>query len=158
MSPLPPHMPVLPGESAAGRRPARIICRARLPLGRDRHLELRLHVFFLFTLVSVTWVLARAFFPAVFPGWAVTHYWLVAVAVSLIDGFAGLVHELAHAGVALARGQNVHHITLYGLAAASHRSAEPGVPRDQVAIAVAGPVLQLLIATVLLFAATSLPI
>src|SRR5205085_6117133 len=110
------------------------------------------------TVVVVTWVLAQAFFPRLFPGWPAQSYWLVAFAVAATDGLAGLLHELGHAIVALARGRRVYRITLYGLAAAARRSSGPARPRDQFAIALAGPVSHLLVASVLLCAWTFLPI
>jgi Zn-dependent protease len=53
------------------------------------------------------------------------------------------------AGVAMARGRRVDHITLYGLVAAVRRSADPGRPRDQLLIAMAGPACHLLLACAL---------
>ncbi|HET6314809.1 MAG TPA: M50 family metallopeptidase [Chloroflexota bacterium] len=144
-------------RAACGRRAGSILWRIDLPTGKNGQFELRLHVLFVLTALCVTFLLARTLFPAMFPGWASASYWLVALAVTLIDGLAGLLHELGHAVVALARGRKVHHITLYGLVAAARRSAGSQIPRDQLVIAVAGPVSQMLMASVLMFAATALP-
>jgi Zn-dependent protease len=51
----------------------------------------------------------------------------------------------------------VYRITLYGLAAAARRSGGPTKPRDQFAIALAGPVSHLLVASALLCTWTLIP-
>jgi len=142
------------------RRPSAndsVLWRGRFGLGTGRRIELNLHLAFILTLVVVTWLLALAFFPRFFPGWPPAAYWLVAVAVAVFDGVAGLLHELGHAVVALAKGRRVYRITLYGLAAAARRSGGPSHPREQVAISVAGPLSHLLIASLLYTAWNLLP-
>jgi hypothetical protein len=52
----------------------------------------------------------------------------------------------------------VYRITLYGLAAAVRRSAGPTRPRDQFAIALAGPLSHLAIASMLLCIWSLLPV
>jgi Zn-dependent protease len=134
-----------------------VVWRGWLRFGGSHRIQLSLHVFFVVTIVAVTYMLAAGFLPRMFPGWAGAVYWLVAVAVMLIDSLAGLLHELGHAAAALARGRYVYRITLYGLAAAAHRSGGPGRPRDQLAIALAGPISHLLVASALLCTWTLLP-
>jgi Zn-dependent protease len=84
-------------------------------------------------------------------------YWLVASTVALTDSIAGLAHELGHALAAIAKGRRVYRITLYGLAAAARRSSGPAGSRDQFAIALAGPVCHLVVASALLCMWTLLP-
>src|SRR5438105_1270458 len=109
-------------------------------------------------MLGVTWLLALGLLPGLFPGWHPGVYWLVASTVALTDSVAGLVHELGHAVVAIARGRRVYQITLYGLAAAARRSGGPTRPRDQFAIALAGPVSHLVLACALLCTWTFLPV
>lgn len=126
-----------------------MVWQGRFGFGSGHKIELSVHLSFVLTLVIVWWLLALALFPLFYPGWHPASYWLVAAAVALTDSLAGLVHELGHAIVALAKGRPVYRITLYGLAAAARRSGGPTRPRDQVAIAVAGPLSHLLIASML---------
>jgi len=135
-----------------------VLWRGNVGFGRLHRIELNLHVGFVLTLVSITWVLALALFPYLFPGWHPGLYWLVATSVALTDSLAGLAHELGHAVVAIVRGRSVYRITLYGLAAAARRSSGPARPRDQFSIALAGPVSHLLAACALLCAWRLLPI
>jgi len=135
-----------------------VVCRTWLNFGGSRRIELSLHLLFVLTMAVVTWLLAVGLFPRLFPGWQPGLYWLVASGVAVIDCLAALAHELGHAVVAIARGRRVYRITLYGLAAAARRSAGPSRPRDQFAIALAGPVSHLLVACALLCAWSMLPI
>src|SRR5438067_4488809 len=135
-----------------------VVWRTSLPLGRSHRIELSLHVLWVLTVLVVTWLLAMALLPHLFPGWQPGAYWLVATSVALTDTLAGLAHELGHAAAALARGRSVYRITLYGLAAAASRSGAAPRPRDQFAIALAGPVSHLLVACALLCAWNVLPI
>ena len=134
-----------------------VIWLGSLPLGRGHRVELRVHLFFVLTCLALTSALALSVLPRVFPGWAPAVYWLVATAVTAIDSVLGLLHELGHAIVALARGRKVYRITLYGLAAAARRSSGANRPRDQFSIAIAGPISHLLVASALLVTWTVLP-
>jgi Zn-dependent protease len=135
-----------------------VLWRGWLRLGGSQRIELSLHLFCVLTLFGVTWLLALGLLPRLFPGWPPTAYWLVASSVALIDGIAGLAHELGHAAVAVSRGRRVYRITLYGLAAAVRRSSGSPRPRDQFSIALAGPVSHLAVACVLLCTWQLLPI
>src|SRR6266852_4033516 len=142
---------------ACNRAADRVVWRGWLHLGGSHRIELSLHLFFVLTLVAVTWMLAQALFPRFFPGWTPTSYWLVAASVALTDALAGLFHELGHAAAAIGKGRRVYRITLYGLAAAVRRSSGRLKPRDQFAISIAGPLSHLLMASVLWAAWNILP-
>jgi Zn-dependent protease len=127
-----------------------MLWRGRVRLDAGRHIELSIHVGFVLTLLGVAWLLAEVLFPRLFPGWTGTAYWVVAAAVALTDSLAGLLHELGHAVMALARGRHVYGITLYGVAAAVRRSGGASQHhRDQLLIAIAGPASHLLFAAAL---------
>jgi Zn-dependent protease len=134
-----------------------VVCGTRLTTGRGRRIELSVHPLLLLTVGAITWLLAAVLLPRMFPGWDPVLYWLVASSVAVMDCLAALAHELGHAAVAVARGRRVYRITLYGLAAAARR-APATRPRDQFAIALAGPISHLVVATVLLCAWRLLPI
>ena len=135
-----------------------VVCRTWFRLGDSRRIELSLHVGCLLTLVVVTWLLAAGLLPHLFPGWQPGLYWLVACSVTLLDCLAALAHELGHAAAAVARGRRVYGITFYGLVASARRAPGPTRPRDQFAIALAGPLSHLVLACVLLCAWRLLPI
>jgi len=126
-----------------------ILWRGRVRLFSSHFVELELHLGWLVTVVLVTCLLAQSLFPALFPGWVPVAYWCVAISVALIDCLAGVVHELGHAAAAIAKGRRVYRIALYGLVASVRRSNSHLRPRDQLAIAVAGPISHLLIGSLL---------
>jgi Zn-dependent protease len=128
----------------------RVVWRTWLHLGKAQRVELSVHLYLVLTTLAVSWLLATLVLPRFFPGWSITTYWLVGGAIAVLDGIAGLFHELGHAIVATARGRRVYSITLYGLAAAARRASGHSCPRDQLSIALAGPIGQLLLASMLL--------
>jgi stage IV sporulation protein FB len=137
--------------------PARLLWRARLRVRCAHYAVLDVHLGWLLTLVGVTWLLAQTLFPRLFPGWMPAAYWVVATSVALTDCLAGLLHELGHTLAAMAKGKHVYRIALYGLAASVRRSSGHLRPRDQLAIAVAGPISHLLIGSLLWTAWQLLP-
>jgi Zn-dependent protease len=129
---------------------APLVWRGQVHMPNGRVVELNLHPTWLMTLAGITVVLALALLPRMFPAWLPAAHWGVAIGVVLIDGVIGLAHELGHALAALAKGRLVYSITLYGLAATVTRARGQIRPRDQAAIAIAGPVAHLLLAAALL--------
>jgi Zn-dependent protease len=137
-----------------GRHPrtpggAALVWRGRLRLADGHAVDLELHLAWLLTLCTIAWLLAQALLPRLFPSWLPAAYWAVALSVAVTDAAAGLIHELGHALAALGKGRRVYRITLYGLAASMCRSSGHLRPRDQAAIAVAGPLSHLLIGALL---------
>lgn len=126
-----------------------MVWRGRLRLWGEHRVVLNVHLAWLLTVGVVTCLLAQALLPRLFPAWLPVAYWCVAMSIALIDGAAGLIHELGHAWAAAGKGRRVYRITLYGLAASVCRSSGHLRPRDQAAIAIAGPISHLLIGAVL---------
>jgi Zn-dependent protease len=110
-------------------------------------LELRVHLGCLVTIALISGLLARVVLPTLFPGWHAGVYWAVAGWIAVADSLAGLLHELGHAAVALAAGQRVYRISLYGFAAAARRSTGHAA-HEQLLIALAGPLSHLLLGAV----------
>jgi len=73
----------------------------------------------------------------------------LALAMTLVFFLGVLVHEIAHAWMALARGIEVHSITLYMFGGATHAELETEDPTDELVIAGVGPVTSLVVAAVL---------
>src|SRR5258708_22235990 len=69
-----------------------VLWRGRFGIGSGRRIELNLHLFFVLTMVMVTWLLALTLFPRFFPGWEPAAYWLVAVAATAHDRVAVGLH------------------------------------------------------------------
>lgn len=108
-------------------------------LGRVFGVELKLDYSWFLIFALVTWMLAGRHFPMMNPGWSPATYWVVGIATSLLFFGSVVAHELAHSAVAQAVGVPVHDITLFIFGGASRLSREPDRPRDELLIAVVGP-------------------
>jgi Zn-dependent protease/CBS domain-containing protein len=98
----------------------------------------------------VTWSLATAYLPEVYPGWSAGQRWLIGAVTAIFFFASVLAHELAHALVARRKGVPVNGITLFVFGGVSALGGEPRNARDEFAIAVVGPLTS--IAVSLLFA------
>src|SRR5688572_1921538 len=84
-----------------------------------------------------------------FPDIAGTGRLTLALVMTLVFFLGVLVHEIAHAWTALARGIEVHSITLYMFGGATHAELETENPSDELIIAGVGPLTSLAIAALL---------
>ncbi len=122
-------------------------------LGAIAGIPLRVHFSWLIALALMTSSLSVELAPSA--GRAAP---VVALLTALVL-FASLVaHELGHSLVARRRGVGVSAITLFVFGGVASLDAEPKRPRDELAIAVAGPVVSVLVgAGALLLARAGLP-
>ncbi|KIN62683.1 Metallopeptidase, M50 family [Sulfitobacter noctilucicola] len=94
----------------------------------------------------VTWSLSRDFFPDALPGQAQITYLTMAV-IAMMGLFVSLLlHELAHSVVARHLGVPINGITLFLFGGVAEMDAEPTAAKDELLIAVAGPLMSLCLA------------
>ena len=110
-----------------------------LTIGRIFGIPIRIHSSWLLLFVLISWSLASQYFPQRYGGWAEGQYWLVAIATSLLLFFSVLLHELAHALVAISRGLPVHDIVLFIFGGVAELTEEPEAPRTEFTMALVGP-------------------
>lgn len=112
-------------------------------LGKVLGVEIRLDWSVGIIVALLTSLLATEGLPTVAPGYAGLEYWLAGF-VSAIVFFASLVvHEISHTVVARRRGLPVLDITLWVFGGIARIDGDPATPRDDFAIAVAGPLTSL---------------
>lgn len=119
----------------------------RVRLGSPLGIAINVDLSWVVGFVLITWSLGSHYFPDRHPAWAASTYWGVAVLTSVLFFSSVLIHELAHSLVARRFGIAVREITLFIFGGAASLEHEPERPRDDLLIALAGPVASLGLAT-----------
>jgi Zn-dependent protease len=117
-------------------------------VARLRGIDVEIHFSWLIVLALVSWTLADGVFPDHYAGWGTAAYWTVGIAAAVLLFFTVLIHELAHALVAIRRGLPVPRITLFMFGGVSQLSRQPETARAEFVIAAAGPATSLGIAAI----------
>lgn len=108
-------------------------------------IPLYIDVSWLLIFVWVTWSLAGGYFPERYPSWSSTTTWGIGALTSLLFFGSVLLHELGHSLVARLQGMPVESITLFIFGGAAQISDEPDTPLDEFVMAIAGPLVSLLL-------------
>jgi Zn-dependent protease len=118
----------------------------RIRLGRVAGIGVAAHWSVVVIVMLLGWSLAAFTLPDAAPGYAEVWYWVGGLTAVVVFFAALLAHELAHSVVARNRGVAVEDITLWLFGGVSRLKGEPRSPRDELSIAVAGPVASFAIA------------
>lgn len=104
--------------------------------------------------VLITWTLAAALFPSTYEGLGWATYLFMGI-VGALGLFASVVlHEIGHSVVARHYGVPIKGITLFIFGGVAELEDEPRTARDEFLVAIAGPVVSLMIVLVTLALAT----
>jgi len=96
----------------------------------------------------IVWSLSTSYFPQALPGGTATLYTVLGI-IAMLGMFGSLIlHELSHSLVARSYGLKVGGITLFIFGGVAELEEEPHDPKSEFLIAVAGPVMSLLLAAV----------
>ena len=120
--------------------------RASFRLGRIAGIEIGVHYTWLFAFILIAWTLSERFFPSYYPEWSKETYWITGILSALLLFASVLVHELAHSFVARSRGIEVQGITLFVFGGVSNLKREPEKARDELVIAIVGPLTSAVLA------------
>lgn len=115
-------------------------------IARLRGIDIEIHASWLLVVSFLAWTLSESAFPEMYEGWSTATYWVVGTASAVLLFVTVLVHELAHAIVAIRRGLPVPKITLFIFGGVSHMARQPSSPGEEFQIAVAGPATSVVIA------------
>jgi Zn-dependent protease/CBS domain-containing protein len=91
-------------------------------------------------------VLATDGLPTIAPGYADGAYWVAGIASAIVFLGSLVAHEMSHSIVARRHGLVVRDITLWAFGGVARIEREPRAPRDDFAIAAAGPLMSVAIA------------
>jgi Zn-dependent protease/predicted transcriptional regulator len=104
----------------------------------------------------IAWTLADAVFPAAVPGLEASTYWWMAIAATIGLLFSIVFHETAHSLVARRYGIEIRGITLFVFGGVAEMPAEPGSPRAEFLMALAGPTASLVLSAALFAVAAAI--
>ncbi len=121
---------------------------ASIRLGRLRGIEIGVHYSWLLVFALLTYSLAVGVFPSWYPGWSSGTYWAVGALASVFLFASVLAHELGHSLVAQSRGVPVISIVLFIFGGVAQLADEARRARDEFLIAVAGPLVSIVIGVV----------
>jgi Zn-dependent protease/CBS domain-containing protein len=108
------------------------------------------------TLAVIVDLLAGSALPAAVPRQPAALYWAVGTATAVAFLASLLAHELAHALVARRNGIRIRSVTLWMLGGVTQLDGDPGTPRADLQIALAGPAASLLTGAVFLGVAVAI--
>jgi Zn-dependent protease/predicted transcriptional regulator len=119
-------------------------------IGRIYGIPIRIHISWLIIFWFVTWSLATGYLPDTLPGLSAVRYWAMGAMAALLLFASVLLHELGHSYVALKYRIPIGQITLFIFGGVAQMRKEPPSPRAEFLIAIAGPIVSLVIAAVCL--------
>ena len=120
-----------------------------ITIGKIEGIEIKLNYSLLLAFALITWSLASGFLPIEYPGHGPIFNWGIG-AISAIALFLSiLAHELSHSTVALRQGIGIRSITLFFFGGVSQIEESTKSPSNELRMAIAGPLMSLLIGAVL---------
>ena len=128
-----------------------------IKIGRLFGIEVAIHPSWFLVLVFFAYALATGFFPSAYPGWGPVATWTAATVATLLLFVSVLAHEFGHSLVARSQGIPVRNITLFILGGVAQLEREPDSPGHEAWMAIAGPLVTLVIGGATLAAAYLLP-
>jgi Zn-dependent protease/CBS domain-containing protein len=116
------------------------------PLFKVFGIQVQADVSWLIIVLLVTWSLASSVFPSQYDGLSPIAYWVMGVVASILLFGSIVLHELGHSVVALRCGIPMRRITLFIFGGVAEMGEEPKTPLAEFLIAIAGPIVSVVIA------------
>ena len=114
-------------------------------IGRALGIPIHVHASWFVVFFFVAWSLATGYLPEALPGLSVPRYWGMGGIAALLLFLSVLLHELGHSYVALRYQIPIKQITLFIFGGVAHMGKEPPSPRAEFLIAMAGPLVSLIL-------------
>lgn len=120
--------------------------RHAISLGRIFGIEVDLDTSWFLIFGLLTWVLAVSYYPGEYKNWSAAQYWLMGAVTAAMLFASVLTHEFGHSLVAIRYGLRVPRITLFVFGGVSQMAEEPANALAEFWIAIAGPIVSLVLA------------
>jgi Zn-dependent protease/CBS domain-containing protein len=127
-------------------------------IGRIAGVEVGINWTWIFVVLLLTWSLAAGVFPQTTPGLADSSYLAMAAVAVLLFFACLLLHELGHAIRAQREGVAIEGITLWVFGGVARFRGQFPSAGAELRIALAGPVVSLVLGVIFLLAAVALPL
>jgi Zn-dependent protease/CBS domain-containing protein len=114
-------------------------------IGRVLGIPIHVHASWFVVFIFVSWSLATGYLPETLPGLSAPRYWGMGGIAALLLFLSVLLHELGHSYVALRYQIPIKQITLFIFGGMAHMGKEPPSPRAEFLIAIAGPLVSLIL-------------
>ncbi len=135
----------------ADRRPApRVLTVLGIPIHIDAS--------WLIIVALVTWSLGSGYFPASYPGFQVWVYWAMGLVAAVLLFVCVLLHELGHSLTAQRYGIPVTGVVLFIFGGVAQIAHDPKRPSVEFMVAIAGPLVSVVIAALCFWASSVMPI
>lgn len=121
--------------------------RNSIRIGEIFGIEIRLDYSWFIIFIWIAWSLAGHYL-VVYPGWSLPLRLALAVATAILFFGSILAHEFGHSLVASGAGVPVKRVTLFIFGGMAHLEHEPRQARDELMIAMAGPGVSLVLASI----------
>lgn len=115
-------------------------------MGRIAGIEVGLHWSLAIVFALIVWTLAGQVLPSIVPDQPQSAYWLVSSIAALLFYVSLLSHEMGHALLARRLGVKVDGITLWIFGGVARLRGDAPTPGTEVKIAIAGPIVSLVLA------------
>jgi Zn-dependent protease len=114
-------------------------------IGRALGIPIHVHASWFVVFFFVTWSMATGYLPETLPGLSAPRYWGMGGIAAMLLFLSVLLHELGHSYVALRYQIPISQITLFIFGGMAHMGKEPPSPRAEFLIAMAGPLVSLIL-------------
>jgi Zn-dependent protease len=118
-----------------------------IPLAKILGIQIGLDYSWFVIFALLTWTLADSYYPGEFKNWSPLLYWLTGAVTAIMLFVSVLLHELGHSVIALWYKIPVRSITLFLFGGVAQIGAEPPSASAELLIAIAGPLVSLVLAT-----------
>lgn len=121
-----------------------------IPLGRIGSISIGLDYSWFLIFGLLTWLLAVRYYPGELKDWPTIQYWLMGAITAILLFVSVLLHELGHSVIALRYKIPVRRITLMVFGGVAEIGGEPPNAAAEFWIAIAGPVVSITLAALLI--------
>jgi Zn-dependent protease len=121
------------------------ISRYSIFVGRIDGVPVYINFSFAFVFILITWTLSSTILPNIYPGLVQSTYIIIGIVCAFISFFSILLHEVGHSIVASNYGIKFQKIVLFALGGIALNPNEITVPKKEIHMAFAGPLISFII-------------